>query len=139
MPVLESRVRSGPEFERNRSGYRDPVETLRERHRRVLEGVGEKLRRRHRERGKIPVWERIDHLIDRFSPFQGKRGKAALPPPSRVRPSATPPTSPQHDDPALPAPTLQSDYGLLRTSESPCRERRSIARFALAVNRSLNI
>src|SRR5271163_2509555 len=69
MPVLESRVRSGPEFERNRSGYRDLVETLRERHRRVLEGGGEKLRRRHRERGKIPVRERIDHLIDPLSPF----------------------------------------------------------------------
>src|SRR6202042_3511537 len=69
MPVLQSRVRSGPEFERNRSGYRDLVETLRERHRRVLEGGGEKLRRRHRERGKIPVRERIDYLIDPLSPF----------------------------------------------------------------------
>src|SRR5271155_455871 len=69
MPVLESRVRSGPEFERNRSGYRDLVKTLRERHGRVLEGGGEKLQRRHRERGKIPVRERIDHLTDPLSPF----------------------------------------------------------------------
>src|ERR1700678_3097959 len=69
MQGLESRVRSGPEFERNRSGYRGLVETLRERHRRVLEGGGEKLQRRHRERGKIPVRERIDHLIDPLSPF----------------------------------------------------------------------
>src|ERR1700678_4585220 len=69
LPVLERRVRSGPEFERNRSGYRGLVEALRERHRRVLEGGGEKLRRRHRERGKIPVRERIDHLIDPLSPF----------------------------------------------------------------------
>jgi acetyl-CoA carboxylase carboxyltransferase component len=35
------------------------VEALRERHRGVLEGGGEKLQRRHRERGKIPVRERI--------------------------------------------------------------------------------
>src|SRR3984957_3928124 len=69
MPVLESRVRSGPEFERNRSGYRGLVETLRERHRRVLEGGGEKLRRRHEARGKIPVRDRIDLLIDPGSPF----------------------------------------------------------------------
>src|ERR1700733_5311418 len=69
MPVLESRVRSGPEFERNRSGYRDLVETLRERHRRVLGGGGEKLRGRHIQRGKIPVRQRIDHLVDPLSPF----------------------------------------------------------------------
>jgi 3-methylcrotonyl-CoA carboxylase beta subunit len=69
MPVLESRVRSGPEFGRNRSAYAGLVDELRERRRRVLKGGGEKLQRRHRERGKIPVRERIDHLIDPLSPF----------------------------------------------------------------------
>src|SRR5271154_4186048 len=69
MPVLESRVRRGPAFDRNRSAYAGLVETLRERHREVLEGGGDKLQRRHRERGKIPVRERIDHLIDPLSPF----------------------------------------------------------------------
>jgi 3-methylcrotonyl-CoA carboxylase beta subunit len=69
MPVLESRVRQGSQFERNRSDYASLIETLRDRHRRVLRGGGEKLQRRHRERGKIPVRERIDHLVDPLSPF----------------------------------------------------------------------
>ena len=69
MPVIESRVREGQEFERNRSAYSGLIETLRERHRQVLKGGGEKLQRRHRERGKIPVRDRIDHLIDPLSPF----------------------------------------------------------------------
>src|SRR5580704_535064 len=69
MPVLESRVRGGPGFDRNRSAYAGLVATLRERHRQVLTGGGEKLQRRHRERGKIPVRERIDHLIDPLAPF----------------------------------------------------------------------
>ncbi|MBR1087630.1 methylcrotonoyl-CoA carboxylase [Bradyrhizobium manausense] len=42
---------------------------LRDRHGRVLAGGGEKLRARHIERGKIPVRERIDHLVDPLSPF----------------------------------------------------------------------
>ena len=69
MPVFESKVRRGPEFDRNRAAYAGLVETLRERHRKALAGGGEKLQRRHRERGKIPVRERIDYLIDPLSPF----------------------------------------------------------------------
>jgi 3-methylcrotonyl-CoA carboxylase beta subunit len=69
MPVLEGRTQIGAEFERNRSAYAGLIETLRERHSQILRGGGEKLQRRHRERGKIPVRERIDHLIDPLSPF----------------------------------------------------------------------
>src|SRR5271156_5857254 len=69
MPVLEGRTQIGAEFERNRSAYAGLIETLRERHSQILRGGGEKLQQRHRERGKIPVRERIDHLIDPLSPF----------------------------------------------------------------------
>ena len=69
MAVLESRVRSGPDFGSSRTAYGKLIEVLRERHRHVLAGGGEKLQQRHRERGKIPVRERIDHLIDPLSPF----------------------------------------------------------------------
>jgi 3-methylcrotonyl-CoA carboxylase beta subunit len=69
MPVIESRVRSGPQFEANRAAYGRLINELRERHARVIRGGGDKLRQRHRERGKIPVRERIDHLVDPLSPF----------------------------------------------------------------------
>lgn len=69
MAVLESRVRPGAEFDGNRAAYGGLIEVLRERHRHVLAGGGEKLQQRHRDRGKIPVRERIDHLIDPLSPF----------------------------------------------------------------------
>ncbi len=35
----------------------------------MAEGGGERLRRRHMARGKIPVRQRIDHLVDPLSPF----------------------------------------------------------------------
>jgi 3-methylcrotonyl-CoA carboxylase beta subunit len=67
--VLKSRVRPVAEFDGNRAAYGSLIEVLRERHRHVLAGGGAKLQQRHRERGKIPVRERIDHLIDPLSPF----------------------------------------------------------------------
>jgi 3-methylcrotonyl-CoA carboxylase beta subunit len=69
MPVIESKFRNGAEFEGNRANYAELVKTLRERHRHVLAGGGQKLHRRHIERGKIPARERIDHLVDPLSPF----------------------------------------------------------------------
>jgi len=69
MPILTSKVRDGALSDRNRAAYAGLVATLRERHRQVLAGGGEKLRRRHIERGKVPVRERIDHLVDPLSPF----------------------------------------------------------------------
>ena len=69
MPALETKIRPGEGFARNRAAMAPLIDTLRERHARVLEGGGERLRQRHVERGKIPVRERIDHLVDPFSPF----------------------------------------------------------------------
>src|SRR5688572_15197991 len=42
---------------------------LRERLAAAREGGGERARERHRERGKLPVRERIDHLLDPGAPF----------------------------------------------------------------------
>ena len=69
MPVLGSSVRSGPELDTGREAYRALVDELRAKHARILAGGGEALQIRHRERGKIPVRERIDHLVDPASPF----------------------------------------------------------------------
>jgi 3-methylcrotonyl-CoA carboxylase beta subunit len=69
MPAFETRVRGGEAFERNQAAYGTLIAELRDRHRRVLEGGGAALRERHVKRGKVPVRERIDHLIDPLSPF----------------------------------------------------------------------
>src|SRR5689334_2909484 len=69
MAVLESATRRGPEFERNAAAYAELITVLRERHGTVVEGGGERLRRRHIERKKIPVRDRIDHLVDPLTPF----------------------------------------------------------------------
>ncbi len=69
MAIIESSVRGGPDFDRNAAAYEALVDTLRERHRAVLAGGGERLRARHRDRGKIPVRERIDLLLDPLAPF----------------------------------------------------------------------
>ena len=69
MPVLESRVRGGSDCDGNATAYAAVIDELRDRHRRVIAGGGEKLRVRHTDRGKIPVRDRIDHLVDPLSPF----------------------------------------------------------------------
>ena len=69
VPVIENAIRSGPELEAKAKAFAGLTETLRERHQWALAGGGEKLRARHVARGKIPVRERIDHLVDPFSPF----------------------------------------------------------------------
>ena len=69
MPVIETRVGTGAGQQEKRAAYGALIQTLRERHARVLGGGGEKLQARHRERGKIPVRERIDLLVDPLSPF----------------------------------------------------------------------
>ena len=45
------------------------VETLRSRNGAVLQGGGEALVKRHKARGKIPVRDRVDLLLDIGSPF----------------------------------------------------------------------
>jgi 3-methylcrotonyl-CoA carboxylase beta subunit len=69
MPVLETALRRGPEFEQKKAAYDSLIEELRTKHRHILLGGGEKLRNRHRDRKKIPVRERIDYLLDPHSPF----------------------------------------------------------------------
>lgn len=59
----------GAAFERNAQAYAVLLDQLRERMRWALAGGGERLRERHLARGKIPVRDRIDLLLDPGSPF----------------------------------------------------------------------
>ena len=56
-------------FTRNAESYAHLLAQLRERMCWALAGGGEKLRARHLERGKLPVRDRIDLLLDPGSPF----------------------------------------------------------------------
>jgi acetyl-CoA carboxylase carboxyltransferase component len=70
LPVLESRVdRASPEFQANAAAMREQVELLRERYALVQQGGGEEQMRRHRSRGKLPVRERVERLLDPGSSF----------------------------------------------------------------------
>ncbi|OJU88298.1 MAG: methylcrotonoyl-CoA carboxylase [Burkholderiales bacterium 66-5] len=55
--------------EQRRRDYDAALATLHERMRWAIAGGGEKLRERHKTRGKIPVRERIELLLDPGSPF----------------------------------------------------------------------
>ncbi len=67
---MTSRIDShAPSFEANATRYAALVEELRTRMAWAVAGGGEKLRQRHLERGKLPVRERIDLLLDPGSPF----------------------------------------------------------------------
>ena len=69
MTALPTKVAHGPAFDARAAAYVQIVAALRERHARVLLGGGAALRERHVQRGKIPVRERIDQLLDPLSPF----------------------------------------------------------------------
>lgn len=70
MPALASRIRPDDgAFAARAEAYAALIADLRERHAHVVEGGGAALRKRHRDRGKIPVRERIDLLVDPHSPF----------------------------------------------------------------------
>ena len=56
-------------FRRNAEHYATLVAQLRERMAWTLAGGGDKLQSRHRERGKLPVRDRIELLLDPGSPF----------------------------------------------------------------------
>lgn len=56
-------------FVRNTKHYAGLLETLRERMSWAVRGGGERLMQRHIERGKLPVRQRIDLLLDVGSPF----------------------------------------------------------------------
>ncbi|WP_306253975.1 acyl-CoA carboxylase subunit beta [Parvularcula sp. IMCC14364] len=70
MPVLQtSAVPNNEDFQNRLAGFRKALEKLRENHAQVAQGGGEKMRERHISRGKIPVRDRIDMLLDPDAPF----------------------------------------------------------------------
>ncbi|MCZ7659275.1 MAG: methylcrotonoyl-CoA carboxylase [Xanthobacteraceae bacterium] len=70
MAVLTSAVDPAAEsFKANAAVYDGLLHTLRERYAWALAGGGEHMVQRHRKRGKIPVRDRIDLLVDPMSPF----------------------------------------------------------------------
>src|ERR1700712_3539725 len=56
-------------YQANSAIYDELLKTLRTRQAWSLAGGGDRMVQRHRDRGKIPVRERIDLVIDPFSPF----------------------------------------------------------------------
>src|ERR1700730_3163644 len=56
-------------FRDNAAQYAKPLHELRDRMRWALEGGGEALRNRHVQRGKLPVRDRIDLLLDPGAAF----------------------------------------------------------------------
>src|SRR6059058_4094421 len=69
MSRLASRVRRDGEFEANAGHHRGLAADLRERLARTREGGPPEARRRHQERGRLLVRERIERLLDPGSPF----------------------------------------------------------------------
>jgi len=70
MPVLKTRVdRRSPDFLENHRQLRHQVDELAARLARVAEGGGERASRKHTERGKLLVRERVTALLDPGSPF----------------------------------------------------------------------
>ncbi len=70
MAVLTSRIdRGADEFTRRRAWMEELVSELRERTALVALGGGEKAMERHTSRGKLPVRERIDRLVDPGTAF----------------------------------------------------------------------
>src|SRR2546428_12333489 len=69
MSRLTSRVRRDGEFEANAGHHRGLAAELRERLARTREGGPPEARRRHQERGRLLVRERIERLLDPRSPF----------------------------------------------------------------------
>ncbi|HEX2729634.1 MAG TPA: carboxyl transferase domain-containing protein, partial [Rubrobacteraceae bacterium] len=57
------------DFRRNADAYEACLNELRERSAEARQGGGEKARRRHEERGKLPVRERVDLLLDPGTAF----------------------------------------------------------------------
>ena len=57
------------DFKENAEAYRELLEELRDRTQEAQRGGGEKARKRHEERGKLPVRDRIDRLLDPNTAF----------------------------------------------------------------------
>ncbi len=69
MTTVSKVDRSSAQFVRNAQHYAALLATLHERMAWAVRGGGEKLMQRHIERGKLPVRERVDLLLDVGSPF----------------------------------------------------------------------
>ena len=61
--------REGDEFEGNAAAYRELLGELKSRAEEARRGGGEKAKRRHEERGKMPARDRIDRLLDPGTAF----------------------------------------------------------------------
>jgi len=70
MPVLQTLVQpKSKDYQQNREVMTALVDDLREKVEQIAQGGGTAAIKKHKERGKMPVRERIDHLIDPGSPF----------------------------------------------------------------------
>ena len=65
------------DFAANRQSLLDQVDDLDAEHATAVGGGGAKYVKRHRDRGKLPVRERIELLLDEDSPFMELSGLAA--------------------------------------------------------------
>ena len=70
MPVLESSLNIGSDaFKQNRADMLDLLQTVDELLEEAAGGGGEEAMQRLRSRGKLPIRERISHVLDQDSPF----------------------------------------------------------------------
>ena len=70
MPELESRLDTRSEtYQQNRSDMLEMLDTINDLMDEAAEGGGEEAIKRLRSRDKLPIRERISHLLDRDSPF----------------------------------------------------------------------
>lgn len=70
MAILNTRINSrSPEYAANHAAMREQVNALRSLLERIAQGGGEKAQQRHVSRGKLPVRERLDTLLDPGSAF----------------------------------------------------------------------
>lgn len=69
MPLVNRIDRADATFQANRAANLQAIDELQQRLARVRMGGGERAQQRQRERGKLPVRERIDRVIDPASPF----------------------------------------------------------------------
>ncbi len=70
MRVLSTAIDTGSdEFRENQAAMRELERELAERRARARDGGGERATARHREQGKLPVRERLTHLLDPDTPF----------------------------------------------------------------------
>lgn len=78
MNVLKTKIDTkSPSFLQNHDHYNSLLTTFRQRYAHAMKGGGDAMMTRHLERGKIPVRERINLLLDPLSPFLELSGLAA--------------------------------------------------------------